>query len=595
MLCLALLTAAAAVSARVLDSVPDVPKGWTKASAALPTDKLALKIGLKQQHAAALEQAVLAVSSPGHPSYGKHLTREELRSYVAPAEQSVADVTAWLAKYGISPAVDNDWMTISTDVKTANAMLDAEFGWYEYEKGGGLKLRTLSYGVPDDIARHVDLIQPTTRFGQLGSKRSTIFELVILDDDEEEEEDDDVAAIKTSVAASPAAAAVACTTTVTPQCLKAQYNIGYTPETEGNLIAFASYLEEYARYADLERFTGQLLPEAAGQNFSVTTINGGLNDQESSQESGEANLDLQYVLAVSQPIPILEYSTGGRGPLIPTLNNRFPSTNEPYLEFLTYLLGQDDTALPQTLTTSYGEEEQSVPEEYALKVCNLFMQLGARGVSVLFSSGDSGPGGACKSNVDNTTTTFQPTFPAGCPWVTAVGATTGSAPERGVSFSSGGFSIYHAQPEWQASAVPAYLSSIGSTYAGLFNATGRGIPDVAAQGQSFVVYDKGRRASLSGTSASSPAFAGVVALLNAARKSQGNPPLGFLNPWLYNNSAALLDITAGYSSGCQNAGGGLPLSGARWNCTAGWDPVTGLGTPVFDKLLAAAAPGVANE
>lgn len=310
---------------------------------------------------------------------------------------------------------------------------------------------------------------------------------------------------------------------------------------------------------------------------------------------GEANLDLQYVLAVSQPIPILEYSTGGRGPLIPTLNNKFPSTNEPYLEFLTYLLGQDDADLPQTLTTSYGEEEQSVPKDYALKVCNMFMQLGARGVSVLFSSGDSGPGGACKSNVDNITTTFQPTFPAGCPWVTAVGATTGSAPERGVSFSSGGFSIYHAQPEWQANAVPAYLSSIGSTYKGLYNATGRGIPDVAAQGQSFVVYDKGRRALLSGTSASSPAFAGVVALLNAARKSQGSAPLGFLNPWLYNNSAALLDITSGFSSGCQNAGGGLPSSGARWNCTAGWDPVTGLGTPVFDKLLAAAAPGVANE
>lgn len=281
MLCLALLTAAAAASARVLDSVPAVPNGWSKASDALPTDRLALKIGLKQQHAAALEQAVLAVSSPGSPSYGKHLTRDELRSYVAPTEQSVADVTAWLTKYGIVPDVDNDWVTISTDVETANAMLDADFGWYEYEKGGGLKLRTLSYGVPDDIARHVDLIQPTTRFGQLGSKRSTIFDIVIA------EEDDDVAALNQAVAASPAAAAAPCTTTVTPQCLKAQYNIGYTPDTEGNLIAFASYLEEYARYADLEQFTTQVLPEAAGQNFSVTTINGGLNDQDSTDDSGE--------------------------------------------------------------------------------------------------------------------------------------------------------------------------------------------------------------------------------------------------------------------------------------------------------------------
>lgn len=281
-------------------------------------------------------------------------------------------------------------------------------------------------------------------------------------------------------------------------------------------------------------------------------------------------------------------------PLVPTLDNGYPSTNEPYLEFLTYLLNLSDTELPQTLTTSYGEEEQSVPQDYALKVCNLFMQLGGRGVSVLFSSGDSGPGGSCKSNVDNTTTTFLPTFPAGCPYVTSVGATTGSAPERAVSFSSGGFSIYHDRPSYQETAVSSYLDTIGETYAGLFNATGRGIPDVAAQGSSFVVINKNRSSLLSGTSASSPVFAGVVALLNAARKAQGEAPLGFLNPWLYNNSAALLDITSGYSSGCQGAGGGLPTTGARWNATAGWDPVTGLGTPKFDELLAVAAPGVDN-
>lgn len=254
------------------------------------------------------------------------------------------------------------------------------------------------------------------------------------------------------------------------------------------------------------------------------------------------------------------------------------------------MLNLPDEELPQTLTTSYGEEEQSVPEEFALKVCNMFMQLGGRGVSVLFSSGDTGPGTSCRSNVDNTTTTFLPTFPAGCPYVTSVGATTSSSPERGVSFSSGGFSTYHPRPAWQDDAVAPYLDSIGSTYSGLFSPLGRGIPDVAAQGQAFRVIDKDRSTLASGTSASSPVFAGVVALLNAARRSLGLPPLGFLNPWLYSHSDALLDITAGYSSGCRRAGGGLPVSGARWNCTAGWDPVTGLGTPLFDRLLAAATP-----
>lgn len=310
---------------------------------------------------------------------------------------------------------------------------------------------------------------------------------------------------------------------------------------------------------------------------------------------GEANLDAQYLLGVSSPIPILEYSTGGLGPLVPTADEPTqPGSNEPYLDFLTYILNQTNDRLPQTLSTSYGEEEQSVPKDYALKICNMFMQLGARGVSVLFASGDSGPGVACISNTNNQTY-FAPTFPAGCPYVTAVGATTGRSPEQAAAFSSGGFSIYHARPPYQDEVVPAYLEQIGDTYAAYFNASGRGIPDVSAQGENFEVFDKGERTLESGTSASCPTFSGIVALLNAARKASGQRPLGFLNPWLYNNSAALTDITNGYGEGCTGnpTFGHFGGTGARWNATEGWDPVTGLGTPKFDQLLAAAAPGEA--
>jgi len=57
-------------------------------------------------------------------------------------------------------------------------------------------------------------------------------------------------------------------------------------------------------------------------------------------------------------------------------------TNEPYLDWLNFILNQ--TSIPQTITTSYGDDEQSVPNDYADSVCNGFAQLGARGVSILF-------------------------------------------------------------------------------------------------------------------------------------------------------------------------------------------------------------------
>jgi tripeptidyl-peptidase I len=60
---------------------------------------------------------------------------------------------------------------------------------------------------------------------------------------------------------------------------------------------------------------------------------------------------------------------------------------------------------------------------------------------------------------------------------------------------------------------------------------------------------------LGGTSASAPTFAGLVALLNDARISAGRPPLGFLNPLIYQvGDKAFNDITAGNAPGCGTPG-----------------------------------------
>ena len=97
----------------------------------------------------------------------------------------------------------------------------------------------------------------------------------------------------------------------------------------------------------------------------------------------------------------------------------------------------------------------------------------------------------------------------------------------------------------EASAVDAYLTKLGTTNKGLFNASGRAYPDVAAQGEDVQVVVDGRTESVGGTSCASPIFSSVIALINDALLAAGKSPLGFLNPWLYANPQAFNDITSG--------------------------------------------------
>lgn len=67
--------------------------------------------------------------------------------------------------------------------------------------------------------------------------------------------------------------------------------------------------------------------------------------------------------------------------------------------------------------------------------------------------------------------------------VTSVGGSTGLPPQVAASLSAGGFSTFFSVPEYQATDVASYIASIGDQYAGLYNTTGRGYPDVAAQAE----------------------------------------------------------------------------------------------------------------
>lgn len=251
----------------------------------------------------------------------------------------------------------------------------------------------------------------------------------------------------------------------------------------------------------------------------------------------------------------------------------------------------------KVISTSYLYNEADLSTAYQTRQCNEYAKLGLLGTTFTFSSGDNGVASfsnqcidpATGSYNDGTSGKFVPSFPAGCPYVLSVGATQinpnasvydkESACQQ-VIYSGGGFSNTFAMPSYQKSALSTYFAKHKPSYTSAqYNnsMTTRGFPDVSANGANYLVAVAGQYAQVYGTSASSPTFASVLTLINEQRLNLGKSSLGFVNPALYANPSMFNDITSGGNPGCGTPG---------FSAVTGWDPVTGLGTPNYLKMLA---------
>jgi hypothetical protein len=212
------------------------------------------------------------------------------------------------------------------------------------------------------------------------------------------------------------------------------------------------------------------------------------------------------------------------------------------------------------------------------------------------------------SSTDPSRRFFYADFPTSSPYVTSVGATVfkttdgktvsaehvASIKDGAIITSGGGFSSMTAQPDYQTDAVNAYVA--GSTPkppASQYDATKRGYPDITLNGHNYQVFyaENGKadcpceEGGVDGTSASSPALAGMVSLINGHLLAAGSSPVGFLNPLLYkahaDDASIFNDITVGDTKCtrdyCMKYG---------YTAGSGWDPAAGLGSINYAKLKA---------
>jgi subtilase family serine protease len=290
-----------------------------------------------------------------------------------------------------------------------------------------------------------------------------------------------------------------------------------------------------------------------------------------------------------------------------------------------------DNERAQVITNSYGSIGEPTSLADVAGEHQTFIQAAAQGISVLFSSGDSGDEIA-------STGSRQVDYEASDPFVTAVGGTAlavgqnnnylfeqgwGTGKSKLVNGQwaplspaylyggGGGTSQLFKQPGYQKKVVPASISD----YFG--KGAHRAVPDVGmvgdpntgflvGQSQSFpdgsIRYSEYR---IGGTSLSSPLLAGVVAVADQVKGDS----LGFLNPKIYSlsGSSAFRDVNHGqavtdgvvrvdFVNGYSSADG-LVTSLRSLNQTGtiftrpGYDDVTGVGSPNGMSFLFSMAGG----
>ncbi|KAH9021339.1 subtilisin-like protein, partial [Lactarius pseudohatsudake] len=534
-----------------------VPRNWESLGHPPSGTTIDLYIALKPRRENALVDALYEVSEPRHPRYRSYLTKEQVAKLVAPRPETLELVNSWLKHHGISSSSismthgGNTLMLKDVSVIQANTLLGASYQLYRHTKRGETIVRTVGYSLPMALHWHVLTVAPTTSFVSPRTQWQT------------PRNRSDRAVNSTSGEPATVLSSRGKVDYVTPSFLRWLYDtetyMTY-PILGANVLGIVGFLGDYPSPADLTAFMQKFRPEANDATFTVVEVNDGGYDPTNPSE--EANMDIQYAEAMAYPTPHIFYSTGDTS-----------VTDDDLVAWLKYILDQEN--IPQTISFSYSHEEYAASLEYAIYVCDQFATLGVRGVSVLQSSGNDGIGkGTCQR--DDGTVRFAPTFPGTCPYVTVIGGTTDYEPEVAAALSGGGFSDFFERPSYQEEAVSTFLHDLGNRYQGLYNASGRGIPDIAAQAVGARIFLNGNEQEESGTSLATPVVAGIISLLNDYLISTGQDPLGFLNPWLYGRGLATLnDITEGSNPGCGTDG---------FSAIAGWDPVTGLGTPNFRKM-----------
>ena len=229
------------------------------------------------------------------------------------------------------------------------------------------------------------------------------------------------------------------------------FNCEYDIKNKHQKIANSHSTPQSYLQSDLDLFFANFSRNQVQKTPLLESIDGGkpTMNNPSYDTNAESDLDFEYAMSLVNPQEVTLYQVGDEIHKA-SFNNFLDAIDGSYCSFQ----GGDDKyldavypdpfggyqgpencggfAATKVISTSYDVNEADLTPKYERRQCLEYMKLGLQGVSVLYASGDYGVAGnfgECIGQDGNLTEPsapdgkFNPSFPATCPYVTAVGAT----------------------------------------------------------------------------------------------------------------------------------------------------------------------------
>ncbi|GIG57105.1 serine protease [Longispora fulva] len=569
-------------------ATPKIPVGTNLLADSTP---MSVTLTLASADDQALTDYATAVSTPGSPVYGQHLTRDQLRQrFAAPADR-VTRVKDWAAKNGFTSGTldaSGTRLTVTGNVRTARSAFSTAVVKTTV-RGTQVRAVTARPKIPAQVARDITAVTGLSEQVSYPLNRRP-------------------AVLPAAAAAGQTCAgywAQANNTTV-PQA--------YPAGMQSNPICGYSYAQTRALYGltDADRGAGQ----------TIVVLGAFHNPNFVADAQRAATLTGAPAFKPGQLVSkIYEPSTGDKGCdpegwlMEQALDIQSAHMIAPDATIVT-VAAPDCTALESTvakviadpsipttlISNSWTTHGEPGDDQFITAFNNTLARSAALGIGQYFSSGDDGDTTALPNTKGPTAS-----YPASSPWVTAVGGTTaGIGAGNKVVFQTGWETSVRGLSGgvWKPMS-PSFLMGAGGgssqrfdkpTWQNAIPGTKRQVPDIAALADPYTgplmgVTINGQYivTSMGGTSLASPIIASLVAVAQA--KAGPDTVVGFLAPVLYAGAGKGLTADVGhvgagiwtpqYSSDVP-AGNYLldaDNGGQTLKTAAGWDNVTGLGTP----------------